>query len=201
MGRTDAEQAAIACRDAHRSAGIRAECEVDQPRGDRGGRAAARAAGEPVRRARIDRGALPDVLAGEAVGEFHRLGLAGQPGPCLQQRGHDRGGRGRGRMRARPVRITVGRDAAGDVEQVLHREAEAGQPSAAERLALQPRVRGRRRPPCRPIPPFDLIPARRPCHTPSRAMPCAGAVGTRLRFYWQYCSRNEHTFRSPAFRR
>ena len=93
VARADAEQAAIACRDAHRAAGVGAKREIDQTRGDRGGRAAARPAGEPVRRARIDRGALPDVLAGQAVGEFHRLGLADQPGPRLQQRGHHRSGR------------------------------------------------------------------------------------------------------------
>ena len=141
MARADAEQAAVACRDAHRSAGVGAKGEVDQTGGDRGGRAATRPAGEPVRRARIDRGAVPDVLAGQAVGEFHRLGLADQPGPRLQQRGHHRSGRVRGGMGARPVGIAVGRDAARDVEQVLHREAEAGQPSAAERPALQARSR------------------------------------------------------------
>jgi hypothetical protein len=77
--RANAEYAAIAGRNAHRPTGVRSQGEIDQPGCHRRRRAAARPAREAVRSARVARGAVPDVLSNQAVGQLHRFGLADQP--------------------------------------------------------------------------------------------------------------------------
>ena len=66
----DAENTAVAGREAYRAAAVGAEGEVDQPTGNGGGRTAGGAAGYAARRRRVDRRAVVGVLTAEAVGEF-----------------------------------------------------------------------------------------------------------------------------------
>ena len=73
---SDAVDAAIACRQPHRTAAIGAERKVDEAARDRGRRSARRAAGNPSRRVRIDRRAVMRVFAVEAVSQFVGLGFA-----------------------------------------------------------------------------------------------------------------------------
>ena len=123
----DAEHAAIAGGNPHRAAGVRPQREIHQPGRDCRGRPAGGAAGETVRRGGVDRGAVPDILAGQAIGQLYRLGLADQVGAGLQQAGHHRRGGRRHAMGSAPIRVAVGGDLAGNVEQVLHREGQSAQ--------------------------------------------------------------------------
>ena len=54
MARAKTEQAEEIRRHAHRTAGVSAECEIDEAAGYRNRRSARRAAGKPVRTDRID---------------------------------------------------------------------------------------------------------------------------------------------------
>jgi hypothetical protein len=72
---------------------------------------------------------MPDVLGREAVGQFNGLGFSDQTGTGRQQGKNRWRWRGRLAVRRRPVRIAVAGHHAGNVEQVLDREGQSGQPA------------------------------------------------------------------------
>jgi hypothetical protein len=126
-------EAAVARRHAHRAACVGAEREVSEAARDQRRRAARRAAGDVVRRTRIERRAVEVVLADQAEGEL----VGDRPADGARARGEQqfdahRVGH-RGRMRVAPVRVAAAGPAAGDVDQVLDAEGPAGERSACRR--------------------------------------------------------------------
>ena len=121
--RLEPGDAAPGRRDADRAARVAAERELDLPGGDRSRRAAARAAGEPSRRARVRHRAEVRVLRADPVGELVQVRLPGDgvPGGLEPQyrlgalRGHVLG----------EDRRAVRRDEPRRVEQVLDRDRNA----------------------------------------------------------------------------
>ena len=88
MGRTQADQAAMAGRGPHRAAGVGAQRDIGQPVRDRRGRAGTRSAGDAIRCATIARRAEMRVLAVHRKGQFVGAGLADKGCACLRQRPH-----------------------------------------------------------------------------------------------------------------
>ena len=68
IGRLEAEQAAERRGNPHRAVGVGTERDRHHAGGDRGSRAAGRAARHVARIVRVERGAVMDVLAGEVIG-------------------------------------------------------------------------------------------------------------------------------------
>jgi len=127
VGRPQAEQSAVAGRRAHRAAGVGAEGEVAQPVRHRGGRTARRAAG-------IRSGAPP--LTGVPKWAFLPFIENASSSVCVLPTKRAPASssrctvRRRRRLHARQrqqQRITAAGGIAGDVEQVLHREGQAGE--------------------------------------------------------------------------
>lgn len=125
--RPDAVEPAEARRHAHGAAGIGAQGEVAGARSHRGGRAAGRAAGHPVRRRRIERRAVVGVLAEDSQRDLVGHRLADGRGARIEQRLHHAGMAGRRRVDPRPVRVAARRGAVRDVDQILDGEGEAGE--------------------------------------------------------------------------
>ena len=122
--RPNAENAAIGSGDAHGTARIRPHGEISQARRSGGSRTARRPAREAIRRGGIFRRALPDILAGQTIGQFNGLGLAGKRGSRLHKlRNHHRIADGR-RMRRCPIGIAITGNGAGHIKQILGGKAE-----------------------------------------------------------------------------
>ena len=150
--RPDAEDAVQGGRNPHRAAGVAAQRKIDHAVANRRGRAAGRAAGNPVGRHRVARRTIVEVLTVEAEGEFIGDGLAQHIRAGVEQRLHH-GRMARGRlMGGEPIGIAAASHPAGDVEDVLHRKGQALQRAARgagdSKIAVRTEGAGRKR--CRP---------------------------------------------------
>ena len=127
MGWSDTEQTAEACGHADRPTGVGAECEIAQAAGDdrsRPGRGPARHA---IGRRGIERRTGEWVFAENPKRNLICRGLPNDGGTTVQQPLHDPGGACRDRMRPFPVRITGAGRPAGNIDQILDGEGQAGQ--------------------------------------------------------------------------
>ena len=127
MRRPEAVEPAEARRCAHRPAGIAADAKIGEPGRDRRRRSRGGASGNAIRRGRVDRRAEMRVHPVERPGEFVCVRLADELGSGIEQRLH--GGRRPRRHLAhrKPGRAAAGGAIALDVEEVLHRQPEAGE--------------------------------------------------------------------------
>jgi len=117
----------VAGRRTHAAAGVGAQRHVAQPVGHGGGRARGRTAGDAIRRRAVDRRAEMRVLPVHRKRQLVGDGLADEARAGVQQFLH--GGR-RACLDARQRQhegLAAAGGVAGHVEQVLHREAQAGQ--------------------------------------------------------------------------
>ena len=145
-GRAHAEDAAVARRDAHRAAAVRAQREIDEPARHRRGRSVRRAAGNAPRRVDVDGGAVVHVLAGQAVAELVAVRAPDHVGARRQEALHGLRRALRRRVGGEPVGMAEARALALDVEQVLDREGQPGERALARPGERRVVVRGRRRP-------------------------------------------------------
>ena len=89
MGRTDAEQTAIAGRSAHRPARIRTQPNIALPACGCRGRTRGRPARNTIRRCRIDRRAEMNVFSVERKSQFNRMGLADKMCARIEKQLHE----------------------------------------------------------------------------------------------------------------
>ncbi len=142
VGRLQAEDAAQRRRHADRAVGVRAEADRHLAGGDRGGRAARRAAGDAGEVVRVARRPVVRVLGREAVGVLVHVERADQDGAGALEAGDERRVDGGGRTLALDLRAGARRQA-GDVEQVLDREGHAGERQRVARVVAVARAAGR----------------------------------------------------------
>ncbi len=120
-------KAAKRSRQAYRAAAIGADGKIDQPRRRRRGRAARRAAGNTAGCVDVYGRAVMGVLTHQAVGQFIRVGFAGEIGAGIQQALQGRRCRLGGRMGGQPIRVATARYVPGHIEHVLGAKIEAGE--------------------------------------------------------------------------
>ncbi len=125
LSRAQPVEPAIAGRNPHRAAGIRADADMGAAGRDHRHRAARRAARQPVRRRRVERRAVMGVAPLQAEGEFDRRCLAGDAGAGLEKLRDDPGMREGGAEMPPPVGVAEGGHFARDVEQVLDDHVES----------------------------------------------------------------------------
>src|SRR5882757_1106443 len=106
---TKTENAAVGRGDSHGAGGIGTECEIDFPSGHCRGGATRRAAGNALRRARVEGSAIEMIFSNKAEGEFIGNCLTEAASARAEEHLHgDRMRRG-GKMRSRPCWISAAR--------------------------------------------------------------------------------------------
>lgn len=122
MGGAETEQAAVARRHPHRSAGVRAEGHIHQAAGHRGRRSARGSSRHPLRCPGIQGCALEVVPAEQAEGQLIGHGLAQTASAGPQQLLDADGVDSRGRMGVPPGGVAAAGGPAGDIDDVLDGE-------------------------------------------------------------------------------
>jgi hypothetical protein len=127
MGRTEAENSTIACRQPHRTAAIGSYRKIRETAGDSNRRSAGGTTGDAVRGARIDRGAIMTVLPVEAIGELIGLRFPDQACPGIHKTINHAGRYSGRRMGPQPIGAARAGGVTGDVENILGGEGQSSQ--------------------------------------------------------------------------
>ena len=126
QARANAHDAAVARRQAHRPAAIRAKGKIDELGGDGTGRSVGGPARDTLRVARVKRRSVMDIFAGQTVGHFIGERLAHHAGPGIQQALHRRRRDIGRRMGLEPGGIAEPGAGSGNIEDILDAERQAG---------------------------------------------------------------------------